>query len=164
MQINHRELFLAKEILYGSGKHLIWYINPEMRVMFDLFQGGSIGDLRPYLGEISVTTGPDTKNGVIGSYPYLIHSQHRTGYLNHFSDGSRTTAILKHGNIEVDMADVELKVDKVFDEQKGFTTHPVKIQFADGVTATFQTNIYIHQDAKIIIERELISVEGSENK
>jgi len=50
--IDHTEVSLAKEILYGSGKHYFWYMNPQMRVLFDLSQGGSIGDLRPYMAEV----------------------------------------------------------------------------------------------------------------
>lgn len=41
------QVFLAKEMLYGSGKHYVWYLDPDMRVLIDTAQGGSIGDLRP---------------------------------------------------------------------------------------------------------------------
>ena len=37
--VDHTEVALAKEILYGSGKHFFWYLDPNMRVLFDLNQG-----------------------------------------------------------------------------------------------------------------------------
>jgi len=162
--INHREVSLAKEVLYGSGKHYFWYIDPYMRVLVDLFQGCSIGDLRPYISQVPVTTGTDSQCGFFGSYPYLIHSQHRTGYLNHSSDGSRTTAIVKHDEIEVDLADVEFKCDELFQRQKGFVTKPSQVKFGDRVTATLKTRFLFESDGEVIIERELISVEGSNNQ
>jgi len=162
--VAHTEVALAKEILYGSGKHYFWYVSPQMRVLVDLFQGCSIGDLRPYIAEVPVTTGSDSPHTIYGSYPYLVQSQHRTGYLNHCSDGSRSTAILKHGNIEVDMADVECKCDIVFPDQKGFVTKDAKVHFGDKVTATMKTTFRFEDNAQIIIERELVSIEGSDNK
>lgn len=161
--VAHKEVALAKEILYGSGKHYFWYISPQMRVLVDLFQGCSIGDLRPYIAEVPVTTGSDSAHTIYGSYPYLVQSQHRTGYLNHCSDGSRSTAILKHGDLEVDMADVECKCDTVFPEQKGFTTKAVKVLFGDQATATIKTTFRFNDHAQIFIERELVSIEGSDN-
>lgn len=160
--INHNEVCLAKEILYGSGKHYFWYLDPNMRVLFDLFQGGSIGDLRPYLSEIPVATGVGSPNGIYGSYPYLIQSQHRTGYLNHFSDGSRTTLILKHKGIEVDFADVSLKCDVVFENNKGFSTKEVTVPFGADVILRLKTSWYFTNPGEIEIEREIIAIEGSE--
>lgn len=160
--INHKEIFLAKEILYGSGKHYFWYIDPQMRLLFDLTQGCSLGDIRPYLSEIEVSTGIGTKHGVFGSYPYLVHSQHRTGYLNHFSDGSRSTAILKCGEIEVDMADVAFHCQEVLDDQKGFVTNAVDIHFGNKGVATMITRVTISEQSEIFFERELVALKGAD--
>ena len=162
--INHREVSLAKEVLYGSGKHYFWYVDPYMRVLVDLFGGCSIGDLRPYISEVPVTTGADSRHGIFGSYPYLIHSQHRTGFLNHCCDGSRTTAILKHGENEVDLADFEFRCDEVLENQRGFVTSPCKVKFDEKVTATLKTRFLFEKNGELIIERELISIEGSDNQ
>lgn len=162
MPINHNEVSLAKEILYGSGKHYLWYIDTNLRVLFDLFQGGSIGDLRPYISEVQAATGSDTEQGVYGSYPYLIQSQHRTGYLNHFADGSRTTLLMNHNGIDVDLADIELKVDTISSGNKGFTTKMVEIPFGNDVKVKMKSSWNLNEAGKIIIEREIISIEGSE--
>ena len=159
--VTHNEISLAKEILYGSGKHYLWYMDGNLRVLFDLFQGGSIGDLRPYISEIPVSTGPDTPHGVYGSYPYLIQSQHRTGYLNHFSDGSRTTLLMNHNGIDVDLADVELKCEEITEGNKSFTTKTVEIRFGESVCVKMKSSWDLSQPGRIIIERELISIEGS---
>lgn len=162
--INHREVSLAKEVLYGSGKHYFWYIDPYMRVLVDMFQGCSIGDLRPYIAKVPVTTGSDTPHKMLGSYPYLIHSQYRTGFLNHCFDGSRTTAILKHGESQVDLADFIFKCDEVFDDRKGFVTKPSVVKFDDGVEVTLKIRFLFEEDGQVIIERELVSVEGGDKK
>ncbi len=54
--IGHDEAYLAKELLYGSGKHYFWFVDPAYRVTIDATQGGSIGDLRPYAGQAPVAT------------------------------------------------------------------------------------------------------------
>lgn len=161
--VNHREVCLAKEILYGSGKHYFWYLDPAMRVLIDLNQGCSIGDLRPYLGKTPRETGLDTTDGFIGSYPYLIQSQHRTGYLNHFSDGSRSTAILRYGDIEVDMADVAFRCDTVFEGQKGFQTHPAGIKFGKAGKATLRVTVRFENPGEMTVERELLALDGRED-
>ena len=161
--VDHNEVSLAKEVLYGSGKHYFWYLDPQFRVLFDLYQGGSIGDLRPYMSEIEVTTGPDTKHGFMGSYPYLIHSQHRTGHLNHFADGSRTTLLMNIDGIDVDLADIELKCEEVFQGNKGFTTKPVKVKFGDHIEVTLKTTVDLSEPGKIIIEREVVDIDGAKS-
>jgi len=160
--IEHNEISLAKEVLYGSGKHYLWYIDTNLRVLFDMFQGGSIGDLRPYISEIPVVTGSDSKDGVFGSYPYLIQSQHRTGYLNHFADGSRTTLLMNHNGVDVDLADIELKVEEITEGNKSFTTKTVDIPFADKVKVRMKSTWDLSNTGKIIIEREIIAISGSD--
>jgi hypothetical protein len=160
--INHRETFLAKEILYGSAKQFFWYINPCMRVLVDLFQGCSIGDLRPYVGEYSCSTGPDQEQTIYGSYPFLIQSQHRTGYLNHCADGARTTAIFEHGEIEVDLAEVEMRCQNMTETHNGFTTEVATLPFGDQISAKLRTTMIFGANGEITIERELLSIEGSD--
>ncbi len=162
--INHREVALAKEVLYGSGKHYFWYVDPYMRALVDMFQGCSIGDLRPYIAKVPVTTGSDTPHKMLGSYPYLIQSQHRTGYLNHCYDGSRTTAILKHGDSQVDLADFIFKCDEVLDGRKGFVTKPSVVTFDNGLEATLKLRFLFEENGEILIERELLSLEGADEK
>ena len=162
--IAHREVSLAKEVLYGSGKHYFWYIDPNMRVLVDMYQGCTIGDLRPYISEVPVTTGPDSKNGMFGSYPYLVHSQHRTGYLHHCYDGSRTTAILKYGDSTVDLADVAFRCGEVFENHRGFVTEPAKIKFNGDTTATLKVRYLFDEPGEIIIERELVSIDGGNSR
>ena len=65
------QIYDAKEILYGGGKEYFWSISPQMRLTLDLCQGGSIGDLRPFVSQIPRCTGADTSVGVMGSNPYL---------------------------------------------------------------------------------------------
>ncbi|MGE9293048.1 MAG: hypothetical protein ACQKBW_05500, partial [Puniceicoccales bacterium] len=59
-QYGEPEVYHAKEMLYGSGKHYFWYLDGEQRMLVDTAQGGSIGDMRSYAGRHAVETGPDT--------------------------------------------------------------------------------------------------------
>lgn len=135
------EVFLAKEILYGSGKHYFWYIDPKRRVLVDATQGGSIGDLRPYAGRVEVATGPDTAHRDIGSYPYLIHSQHRSGNAHHCYDGARTTLLVSDGRQTLDLCNFRTKVAAI-ETGDGDTTMiltPVELTFDSGLRATLTT-------------------------
>ena len=66
--INKPSLAVGKDILYGSGKQYFWYQSPDFRILFDIHQGGSIGDLRPYAGEFESHTGPMSKMREINTY------------------------------------------------------------------------------------------------
>jgi hypothetical protein len=107
------EIFFAKELLYGTGKHYFWYLDADQRVLLDATQGGSIGDLRPYAGEVSVETGPESPSLAFGSYPFLIQSQHRTGMQNHFQDGSRSTVLVECDGETVDLGTVPTRIGSV---------------------------------------------------
>ncbi|MFW6262083.1 MAG: hypothetical protein ACOC6J_10925, partial [Spirochaetota bacterium] len=109
-RIGVSEVYFAKELLYGSGKHYVWYLDTDQRILIDTTQGGSIGDLRPYAGRVEVQTGPERPELAFGSYPYLIQSQHRTGMQNHFQDGARSTALLCADGESVDLATVPTRV------------------------------------------------------
>lgn len=127
------EVYFAKELLYGSGKHYVWYLDPDQRVLLDATQGGSIGDLRPYAGEVEVRTGPERPELAFGSYPYLIQSQHRTGMQNHFQDGSRSTALLRVDDETVDLATVRARVARVVRGEAGEVVvelEPVEVRIA----------------------------------
>lgn len=151
-----REVFLAKEMLYGSGKHYFWFADPHRRMTIDAAQGGSIGDLRPYAGRVAVSTGPDTPNREIASYPYLIHSQHRTGASHHYNDGARTTLLLSCGGQSLDLCDFRTKVASI---DPGETTvvalDPIAFQFDYGIAGELTTRLTFLPDGSTRIERSL---------
>ncbi|MDD5348719.1 MAG: hypothetical protein PHQ12_00780 [Chthoniobacteraceae bacterium] len=155
--IGTSEVYLAKEMLYGSGKHYFWYIDAGRRVLIDPTQGGSIGDLRPYAGRLALSTGPDTPNRENGSYPFLIQSQHRTGNSHHSSDGARTTLLLSHGGEVIDLAKIRTKVAGI-ERQSGktiMTLTPAEFAFSDGLKGSVVTRYHFIQDGAIGIERTL---------
>ena len=139
--IGKTEVAVAKDILYGSGKHYFWLFNPEYRVLVDTFQGGSIGDLRPYVGKYASYTGPHSPSLAMNSYPYVIQSQYRTGVKTHSSDGARTTLFVRHAGEEKDLCYYHSKVASV--ERDGDTTaltlNPVTVSFSDGLSLTIET-------------------------
>jgi len=150
--------YLAKEMLYGSGKHYFWFIDGEQRYLVDPTQGGSVGDLRSYAGRYDAETGPDTPNREIGSYPYLVQSQHRSGYAHHHEDGARTSLFVEHDGESIDLAGHRTKVADVqaTDTETTLTLTPVELAFASGLTATLTTTYtFVHNQGETLITREL---------
>ena len=154
---------VGKEILYGSGKEYFWIASPGYRVLLDLFQGGSIGDLRPYAGHFSAFTGPDSPMREINTYPYLIQSQIRTGVKTHSADGSRTTLKLFHGAEEKDLCFYPTRIEAA--ERSGNRTTarlaPVTVKFGDGFSVTLQTIYRFLEDGIIEVCRRILERNGS---
>ena len=154
------QVALAKEILYGSGKHYFWYVDPSCRVLIDTAQGGSIGDLRPYAAKYPCSTGPHTQQLIYGSYPYLIHSQYRTGYIDHYADGSRTTLLVQHGQQQLDLCAYPTRCAKIERDAQGTHLHlsPVTLKFRDGFQVTIETRYHFPGGGVIGVERLLTNM------
>lgn len=151
------QVALAKEVLYGTGKHYFWYVDGYCRVLIDANQGGSIGDLRPYAGQVPVETGPDTPHTMFGSYPYLIHSQYRAGYAHHSEDGARTTLFAICQGEEVDLCSCQTRVASVEKEGPGtrICLTPAKISFRNGIQIVLETEYYFAGKGDIQMVRRL---------
>jgi hypothetical protein len=155
--IGRPEVYWAKEILYGSGKHYFWFIDPARRVLVDATQGGAIGDLRPYTGQVPVATGPDTPHREIASYPFLIQSQHRTGNAHHAHDGARTTLLLTYGKETLDASFLRSKISAVTrqDDEITVTFSVTQFRFTGGLTGELQTQLTFLSDGRHKIERHI---------
>lgn len=151
---------LGKEMFFGSGKHYFWISDPNYRVLIDINQGGSIGDLRPYGGRFEAFSGTDSPHREIASYPYIIQSQLRTGVVNHFADGTRTTLYVTHGEDRVDLCQYAAKVDAIdrFGDVTQVKLTPVKIKFKTGLTAQIATVYEFSKDGEINIKRRLVDI------
>lgn len=147
--------FLAKEMLFGSGKHVFWFADPDIRATVNADQGGSIGDLRPYAGAFAGETGPQSPQLAIGSYPYVIHSQHRTGAEHHYRDGSRTTAFLVAGEQTWDVSDYPTSVTDVNTSDDGTSLWfaPVTVALSSGRHVDIDTTMTFAPGGVITIER-----------
>lgn len=160
LPIGGTQTYWAKEMLYGSGKHYFWFIDPAQRVLIDATQGGSIGDLRPYVGKVPVSTGPDTPHRQIGSYPYLIQSQYRTGNAHHHTDGARTTLLLSDGNETIDFCKLRAKIAGVdrAEEATTVTLTPIHFRFASGLEGNLVTRYHFLSGGVTRIERSIMDL------
>lgn len=156
--IGKADVAVGKDLLYGSGKHYFWITNPGYRVLIDTFQGGSIGDLRPYAGKYESFTGTDSESLVMNSYPYIIQSQYRTGVKHHSRDGSRTTAFVKHNDEERDLCMYPSKVGEVRRDGDAVELEltPITIRFTDGFYLKLQTCYTFLQNGEIIVTRKIL--------
>ncbi len=161
LPIGKPQVALAKEMLYGTGKHYFWYLDAFTRVLVDTTQGGSIGDLRPYAAQLESHVGANTKALWFGSYPYLIQSQYRTGNSHHFADGSRTTLLVTHKDETLDLANVRGKVAEVIRAESETTLRltPAQLTFSDGTSVSIETTYRFLGSGKILIERKLLEGE-----
>ena len=168
--IGSAEIYWAREMLYGSRKHYFWFADPHCRVLIDTAQGGSIGDLRPYSGQVAVSTGPDGPDREIGSYPFLIQSQYRTGAATHSADGSRTTLLIRHGEETIDLCRIRTRVAKVgitsdaeipYGSRRAchaVTLTPARFRFSNGLTGEIVTRYAFFPEGRIRIERRLMNL------
>lgn len=157
--IGYTEIAVGKDLLYGSGKHYCWVYNPDYRVLVDTFQGGSIGDLRPFIGKYASFTGTDSPSLTMNSYPYLIQSQYRSGVKHHCFDGSRTTVFVKHAGEELDMCFYPTKVEDVKKDEKGNTKlilTPATLKFKDGLVIKVQTVYDFNRGGDIVVTRNIV--------
>jgi hypothetical protein len=131
-----------------------------MRVLVDTNQGGSIGDLRPYIGKTPVATGSDQKDLMFGSYPFVIQSIYRTGMQHHFLDGARTTLLVTHQGETLDMCTCQTRVAKVERNASGtrLILTPAKMTFSDGLDISIETEYRFIGGGAISITRRLLSV------
>ncbi len=161
--IGGTEVAVAKDILYGSGKHYFWLCNPEYRVLVDTFQGGSIGDLRPYIGKYASYTGPHSPSMTMNSYPYIVHSQYRSGVKNHYFDGARTTLFVRHAGEELDLCYSHAKVAGVArdGDVTTLTLTPVKLTFKDGLTLSLETSYRFAPGGRIEMTRRILEMSAT---
>lgn len=160
MPFHQPAVALGKDMLYGSGKHYMWYIDPAFRVLIDANQGGSIGDLRPYAGRFAAYSGPDSPMREMASYPYLIQSQLRTGTVHHSSDGARTTLYVTAGTQTLDLCECQTRVAAV--DRDGSRTRvtltPAALHFKSGLKAQIETVYEFTGEGVILINRRLLSI------
>jgi hypothetical protein len=124
-EVNHWD-----DILCGSRRQIAWYVDPYMRVAVDPNMGGAISDLRPLIGQIEKNPGADTKHLHNSSYPFIINSQHRGGFIggsihcfevgihgkNRQLLNYRTQCVMSRdgrGNHRIMIDPVEVKIDDV---------------------------------------------------
>lgn len=165
VSLGRQTVGVGKDILTGSGKHYCWIFDTDYRVLVDAFQGGSIGDLRPYIGRYDAVTGPDAPCGryYMNTYPYLIQSQYRTGAKTHSRDGSRTTLLLSRGGEKKDLCAFATRIRKVerIDEGSILTLEPVEVAFSDGAAVELQTVYEFLPEGRIGIIRKIRSLGGT---
>lgn len=164
--ISNTDIGIGKDILYGSGKHYFWIFNPDYRILIDTFQGGSIGDFRPYIGKYASFTGVDSDALAMNSYPYLIQSQYRSGIKNHHEDGARTTLFVKHGEEELDLCNYPSRIQETVREKDCVVLMltPVELCFKDGLQITLQTIYRFVKGGEVEVIRKLLSVTDSNVK
>ena len=164
IKIGAPQIYHAKELLYGSGKHYFWYSDADMRVTIDPCQGGSIGDLRPLVAKQPRAAGADMPCREIASNPYLIHSQYRTGNAHHYADGARTTLLVSHtdaatGKTEtLDLANYPVKIAETVRLANGsvrLSLTPAELVFANGLRACIATQYLFLRGGEIHITRTL---------
>jgi len=149
---------LWEDVLYGSGRQVFWYLDSQFRVLIDPHQGGAIVDIRPYVAKLDRPVGADTKYLANAMYPYIINSQHRSGFSTHYvGEGSIYSCKVCHKGEEIDLCTCRTK-GRYENRENGrkLTLDPVTIEFADGITISLCTKFIFTPEGCIQIEREIV--------
>ena len=71
------EVNFWRDLACNSGRELIWYVDSFWRIALDPNCGGSLVDLRPYVGRVTQDLGPNSAQMWNGSYPFALNMLHR---------------------------------------------------------------------------------------
>lgn len=146
---------LWRDLLYGSEKHVFWYVDPNYRLVIDPHQGGAIIDLRAYSSRLDCSVGSDTKKLWYASYPYLIQTNLRGGYFTHSGKGTMFSCKLAYKSEVVDLCTCRTRAS--YDPaNRTLTLAPVDIRLAD-LVITFQTRYVFTPEGNIYVEREILN-------
>ena len=148
---------LWHDILCGSEREAFWYIDSDYRVLIDPNQGGAIVDLRPYVGRLERSVGADTELLDDGSYPFVVHAEHRGGFRTHFGKGSICSCRVRYQDQVVDLC--ERRTKGTYEDNAGqrrFVLDPVEVEF-DGLKATIASEFSFNHKAVIQVQRRFVA-------
>jgi len=151
------EINLWQDILCGSKRQIFWYCDPYMRVALDPNIGGTITDLRPYVGRIPVNIGSDTKLLWNGNYPFSISIEHRGGMWN----GPYHTLVAGCNGHTAAIYDKRTRCNVSFDEKGCPVVEflPVTLKLG-GTFATVESRALFPGKGEIIFERHVTDIIG----
>ncbi|MCR5488289.1 MAG: hypothetical protein K6F35_12330 [Lachnospiraceae bacterium] len=156
------EVALWRDILYGSDKQYVWYLDPDMRVGINADLGGAIFDLRPYAAKLSIPVGIGTGNPANASYPFLIQDKYRAGYFTHYAgEGTIRSAKLTCDGQEVDLC---LTRSHAHYAKEGkdtiITLDPVEVVFAEKKIRLQTVYTFTEGSSAIRTDRRVLSLTG----
>jgi hypothetical protein len=153
------EVALWKDILYGSDKQYLWYLDPFFRTCLDFNQGGAIIDLRPYVAKLDIPVGIDTDNPHDVTYPYLIQANYRAGYFTHYAgEGTIKSCKVIYNGEKVDLCLTRTMAQVTSNDQKvEAVTNPVTISFSDLDVVIRSCFTFVRGTGEIAITREIMN-------
>ncbi|ACT01182.1 hypothetical protein [Paenibacillus sp. JDR-2] len=145
------EVNLWKDILAGTKRQTFWYADSYFRAAIDLNIGGVICDFRPYVGELSGDTGPDTDILWNGNYPYVIAREHR-GHSGH-------RCVIKYGDASASIEGKRAKgrIERTPGGKHQLVVEPIRIQVGD-LEVTLESAFTFTGDGRILIERRVLEL------
>lgn len=145
------EVNLWKDILCGTKRQTFWYVDSYFRVAIDLNIGGTICDLRPYVGEMRGDLGPDTELLWNGNYPYVIAREHR-GH-------SGFKCLIQHGNHTASIEDRRAagQVGQSTDGKPQLVVDPIRLTLGD-LEVTIQSVFTFEGEGIVKIERSILEL------
>ena len=153
------ECALWKDILYGSDKEYLWYLDPAMRCCLDMSQGGAMIDLRPYVARIEQKTGIGTDNVYDASYPYLIQGFYRAGAFTHYKgEGTIKSCKVHYKGQTVDLCNCRtMATFERMPHAVKLVADPVTVKF-DGLDVVIRSTFIIEDGTGVITTvREIVN-------
>ncbi len=149
---------LWDDILCGTDRQMFWYADPALRVTIDPLLGGTITDLRPWIGRPHRPVGADSPFKSDGSYPYLLHQGYRGAFSLDGNTRSGFEATLVHNGESRSLTTRhgQGKVER-HNNSTVFTLNPLQVIFSDEVNVQIVTRFTFAFGGTIQVERELIA-------
>ncbi len=145
------EVNLWDDILCGSKRQTFWYVDPYFRMAIDMNLGGMIVDLRPYVGHLDRSMGPDSKNLWNGNYPFIMSWEHRPG--------SEQFCLVEYNGHRADIKEqrVKGKHQRTEDNKHQLVVDPMELEVGD-LTVTLQSVFTFMENGSVEIERRILKL------
>lgn len=152
IKYNQPEVNLWEDILFGSKRQMLWYVDAYMRVAVDMNAGGAIVDLRPLTGRVDRNMGPDTDNLWNGNYPFIISSEHRGGV--EIGPVQTCEVLYKGKTVPFTAGRVKAHIVNAGNNTPVLVTEPMQIHIED-ITVTVLSKFLFPGNGVIEIERHV---------
>lgn len=142
------EVNLWRDLACNSGRELIWYVDSYWRIALDPNCGGSLVDLRPYIGRVPQELGPNSAQMWNGSYPFALNMLHRGAALT----GSVGSIGLFGTRMHAD------KVERLPDGSVHVLLKPIELENKQG-KLTFCAEYVFYSDGRILLKKKLLAAD-----
>lgn len=142
------EVNFWRDLACNSGRELIWYVDSFWRIALDPNCGGSLVDLRPYIGRVTQDLGPNSAQMWNGSYPFALNMLHRGAGLTASVGSTSLFGTRMHTD----------KVERTPDGAVRVSLKPIDLENDQG-NITISAEYDFYPDGRILLKKKLLAAD-----